>query len=77
MIWIGRCEAFDLVPTEADAAYVRCARSGVRITESDGGRPRRRTVCPDHGWQPPHTRPADVDALELARLTGAARSRRA
>jgi hypothetical protein len=57
---IGRCEAYDMVPTEDDARDVRCPRSGVRIRETIDGRPRHRTVCQQHGFDRKHTPPLTI-----------------
>jgi hypothetical protein len=45
----GRCEAFDIMPTEDDAEYVRCPNRGVRVHERMGeGRWRTRLACAFH-----------------------------
>jgi len=45
----GRCEATDLVPTEDDAAFVRCPNVGVRVFEHDEfGHGRTRIACAFH-----------------------------
>ena len=45
----GRCEAFDIVPTEDDAEYVRCVNRGVRVVETcASGHKRSRIVCAEH-----------------------------
>ena len=48
----GQCEAYDLIPTEDDAAYVRCSEPGVVILERLPGlsRTRIRCVCWQHGY---------------------------
>ena len=44
-----RCEAWDIVPTEDDAEYVRCPNVGVRVLETDGfGHRRTRIACAYH-----------------------------
>ncbi len=45
----GRCEAWDLVPTEDDADYVQCVNRGVRVVERlcTGGF-RTRIACAVH-----------------------------
>jgi len=46
----GRCEAFDVVPTEDDADYVQCVNRGVRVVERlpELGHTRTRIACAYH-----------------------------
>ena len=48
----GQCEAYDLIPTEDDAACVRCREPGIVILEKlhDVNRTRIRCVCWKHGY---------------------------